>query len=171
MMPLFASLNLFVAKLNPSCTAFSSIQNQAWQRKTPFGTKTDHLGVNKLGNMMKIISVGAELSQIYSNHSVRASAITLPFPTRIFQTATSCSFQGTVARSLAQCVSRPSVTQLESVSDTISNAEENNQPQGTETFTMVKVALIQSSDRLASNVAMSTATASFPRGLKTYRSF
>ena len=120
---------------------------------------------------MKIISVGAELSQIYSNHSVRASAITLPFPTRIFQTATSWSFQGTAARSLAQCVSRPSVTQLESVSDTISNAEENNQPQGTETFTMVKVALIQSSDRLASNVAMSTATASFPRGLKTYRSF
>ena len=35
------------------------------------------LGVNKLGDMMKIISKGANLSQVYTNHSVRASAITV----------------------------------------------------------------------------------------------
>lgn len=35
------------------------------------------LGVNKLSTMMKDISAAAELSKIYINHSVRASAITL----------------------------------------------------------------------------------------------
>ena len=37
--------------------------------KTTFGTKTVRpLSVNKLGDMIKIISVGADLSQIYANH-------------------------------------------------------------------------------------------------------
>ena len=35
------------------------------------------LGVNKLGEMMKTISIGAKLSQLYTNRSVCASAITL----------------------------------------------------------------------------------------------
>ena len=35
------------------------------------------LGVNKLGDMMKILSKAANLSKIYTNHSVRATAITL----------------------------------------------------------------------------------------------
>ena len=35
------------------------------------------LGVNKLDDLIKINSVGAELSQIYTNHSVREASITL----------------------------------------------------------------------------------------------
>ena len=35
------------------------------------------LGVNKLDDIIKINSVGAELSQIYTNHSVRVASITL----------------------------------------------------------------------------------------------
>ena len=34
-------------------------------------------GVNTLGNMMKEISTAAKLSQIYTNHSVRAISVTL----------------------------------------------------------------------------------------------
>ena len=88
--------------------------------------------------MMKIISVGAELSQIYTNHSVRASAITLlsdpNVPDRHIMFVSGHSNE----QSLAHYSSRPSVTQLESVSDTISNAVENNQPQTTEISTFTK---------------------------------
>ena len=35
------------------------------------------LGINKLGSLMKEISPGAELSRIYTNHSVCATCITL----------------------------------------------------------------------------------------------
>ena len=67
-------------------------------------------------------------------------------------------------QSLAHYSSRPSVTQLESVSDTISNAGENNQPQSTELSIITKAPLIQSSNQMASNVTVSRATASFPSG-------
>ena len=114
--------------------------------------------------MMKIISAGAELSQIYTNHSVRTCATTLlsdaNIPDRHIMFVSGHSSE----QSLAHYSSRPSETQLESVSDTISNAVENNQPQSTEISTITKAPLIQSSDRMASNVSMSTATASFPGG-------
>ena len=45
-------------------------ENAVWYENRP-------LGVNKLGKMMETISVGAKLSQIYTNHSVQASAITM----------------------------------------------------------------------------------------------
>ena len=35
------------------------------------------LGVNKLGSMMKELSLVAKLSRVYTNHCVRATAITL----------------------------------------------------------------------------------------------
>ena len=35
------------------------------------------IGVNKLGSMMKDLSRSANLSRVYTNHSVRATAITL----------------------------------------------------------------------------------------------
>jgi len=115
--------------------------------------------------MMKIISVGAELSQIYTNHSVRASAITLlsdaNVPDRHIMFVSGHSSE----QSLAHYSSRPSVTQLESVSDTISNAVQNNQPQTTEISTFTKAPLIQSSNQMSSNVSLPTNSANFPNGL------
>ena len=35
------------------------------------------LGVNSLGNMMKEISIAANLSQVYTNHCIRATSVTL----------------------------------------------------------------------------------------------
>lgn len=67
-------------------------------------------------------------------------------------------------QSIAHYSSRPSVSQLESVSDTISNALENHQPQRTQISTVTNAPFIQSSNRMASNVSMLTATASFPSG-------
>ena len=114
---------------------------------------------------MKIISVGADLSQIYTNHSVRASAITLlsdaNIPDRHIMFVSGHSSE----QSLAHYSSRPSVTQLESVSDTISNAVENDQPQTTEISTFTKAPLIQRSNQMSSNVSLSTNTVSFPNVL------
>ena len=73
----FASLNFFVSKLNPSCSAFFQHPKQSVNPEDAVWYENRPLGVNKLGEMMKTISVGAKLSQIYTNHSVRASAIAL----------------------------------------------------------------------------------------------
>ena len=160
----FASLKLFVAKLNPSCTAFFQYPKPSVAKEDTVWYENRPLGVNKLGDMMKTISVGAELSQIYTNHSVRASAITLlsdvNIPDRYIMFISGHSSE----QSLTHYSSRLSETQLESVSDTISNAVENNQPQSTEISTITKAPLIQSSNRMTSNISMSTATASFPSG-------
>ena len=43
--------------------------DKIWYERRP-------LGINKLGSLMKEISSGAELSRIYTNHSVRATCIT-----------------------------------------------------------------------------------------------
>ena len=73
----FASLKVFVSKLNPSCSAFFQHRKQSVNTENAVWYENRPLGVNKLGEMMKTISVGAKLSQIYTNHSVRASAITM----------------------------------------------------------------------------------------------
>ena len=44
--------------------------DKIWYERRP-------LGINKLGSLIKVISSGAELSRIYTNHSVRATCITL----------------------------------------------------------------------------------------------
>ena len=160
----FASLKLFVAKLNPSCTAFFQYPKPSVMKEDTVWYQNRPPGVNKLGEKKKVISVGAELSQIYTKHSVRASAITLlsnaNVPDRHIMFVSGHSSE----QSLAHYSSRPSVTQLESVSDTISNAMEDNHPQSTEISTITEAPRIQSSNRMASNVSMSTATASFPSG-------
>ena len=114
--------------------------------------------------MMKTISVGAKLSQILTNHSVRASAIILlsdaNVPDRNIMFVSGHSSE----KNIAHYSSRPSVSQLESVSDTISNALENHQPQSKQISTVTSTPLIESANRMASNVSMSTATASFLSG-------
>ena len=114
--------------------------------------------------MMKTISVGAKLSQLYTNHSVRVSAITLLSDANVPDRHIMFISGHSSEQSIAHYSSRPSVSQLENVSDTISNALENQQPQSTQISTVTSAPLIQSSNRMASNVSMSTATASFPSG-------
>lgn len=65
----------YVSRLNPQCEAFYqrpkrrvSLSDAVWYENVP-------VGHNTLGNMMKVISKEAELSKIYTNHSIRATAI------------------------------------------------------------------------------------------------
>ena len=114
--------------------------------------------------MIKTISVGARLSQKYTNHSVRASAITMISNANVLDRHIMFISGHGSEQSIAHYSSRPSVSQLESVFNTISNALENHQSQSTQISTVTCAPLIQSSNRMASTVSMSTATASFPGG-------
>ena len=114
--------------------------------------------------VVKTISVGAKLSQIYTNHSVRVSAITMLSDANVPDRHIMFISGHSSEQSVAHYSSRPSVSQLESVSDTILSALENHQPQSTQISTVTSAPLMQSSNRMASNVSMSTATVSFPSG-------
>jgi hypothetical protein len=72
-----ASFSKYLAKL-------SSKQENLWQRPRDFFEGDDDwyhvnmpLGKNALGNMMKRISVSAQLSKMYTNHSIRATHVTI----------------------------------------------------------------------------------------------
>ena len=74
----YNALCLYMKKLNPQCSAFFQFPKRFWkgsQETVWFENRC--LGVNKLGEMMKDLSRAAALSKIYTNHSVRATAITL----------------------------------------------------------------------------------------------
>ena len=73
----YSALEFFLTKLNPECNALFQYpkrnrrpSDQVWYENRP-------VGVNKLSTTMKEISKDAGLSCIYTNHSVRATAITL----------------------------------------------------------------------------------------------
>ena len=164
----FASLKLYVSKLNPSCPAFFQKPKARFTTEDIVWYENSPLGVNKLGDMMKIISKGANLSQVYTNHSVRASAITVlsdaNVPDRHIMFVSGHSSE----QSISHYSARPLAPQLESVSDTISNALQYNQTQSTQISTVSSTPsatpLIESSNRMASSVSMSSASASFPSG-------
>ena len=112
----------YVQKLNLLQPAF-------FQRPSPKAKESDMiwyenspLGVNTLATMMKEISLGAGLSQTYTNHSVRATAITLwsnaNVPSRHIMTI-SCHAN---EQSISSFNSRPSVKQLKNCSNILSNA-------------------------------------------------
>ena len=73
-----AAFKLYVSKLNPKIDAlfqrpklskFNIADSRPWY-------DAQVIGVNSLTNMMKDISVAAELSMVYTNHSIRATCIT-----------------------------------------------------------------------------------------------
>ena len=73
----YKALKLYLQKVNPKCTAFfqypkknSTAEDAIWYEARP-------LGIHSLAKMMKDISVEARLSKVYTNHCVRATAITL----------------------------------------------------------------------------------------------
>ena len=120
----------------------------------------------------------AKLPQIYTNHSVRASAISMLSDANVPDRHIMFISGHSSEQSKAHYSSRPSVSQLESVSDAISNALENQQPQSTQISTVTSAPLMQSPNRMASNVSMSTATASliiliynFDCNINTFRLF
>lgn len=156
----FASLKLYVSKLNPSCTAFFQQPKQSVTNDDAVWYSSRPLGINRLGEMMKSISAGARLSQIYTNHCVRTTGITL-LPNRnvpdchIMFVSGPSSEQGKVHYS-----TQPSGLQLEIVSGNISNALQNHRGTSTQIPTVMTSPLIQRFRPIAPNVSMSSTAAS-----------
>lgn len=75
----YKALKFYMAKLNPQCDAFFQYprKNSKWNYDDEVWFDARPIGGNKLNGMMKIISEEAKLSKMYTNHRVRATAITL----------------------------------------------------------------------------------------------
>ena len=75
----YKALKFYMAKLNPKCDAFFQYprKNSNWNYAEEVWFDARPIGANKLDGMMKNISEEAKLSKMYTNHSVRATAITL----------------------------------------------------------------------------------------------
>ena len=123
--PLFDGLNClknYIQKLNPNCEAFFQYPKRAVKPEDDVWYENKPLGVNKLDGMMKEISKLASLSRIYTNHSVRATAITLwsdaQVPSRHIMAISGHRSEA----SLKSYNTRPSSEQLRACSDILSGA-------------------------------------------------
>ena len=70
-------LKMYLQKLNPKCEALFQYPKRNEKQDEHVWYENRPLGVHKLAGMMKEISQLACLSKVYTNHSVRATAITL----------------------------------------------------------------------------------------------
>lgn len=66
-----------LAVLNPSQKALFQRPKRNFKSTDQVWFENSPLGVNKLSSMMKEISVDAGLSQIFTNHCVRSTAVTV----------------------------------------------------------------------------------------------
>lgn len=119
----YSALQLYLAKLNPKCEAFFQFPKRSWSHPAEeIWFENRCLGVNKLGNMMKELSLSAQLSKVYTNHCVRATAITLwsnaGLPNRHIMAISGHRNE----QSLSSYNSRPSSSQLQQCSNVLSQA-------------------------------------------------
>lgn len=73
----YTSLKLYLSKINPGCEALFQYPKRKWSPTDSVWYESRPMGINKLAKMMAAISVEANLSRVYTNHSVRATAITV----------------------------------------------------------------------------------------------
>lgn len=73
----YTALDFVLSKLNPECEALFQYPKRNWEPSDNVWYENRLLKVNKLSTTMKDISSTARLSRIYTNNSVRATAITL----------------------------------------------------------------------------------------------
>ena len=115
-------LKMYLQKLNPRCEALFQFPKRAVTKEDQVWYDNKPLGVNKLAGMMKEISKLASLSKIYTNHSVRATAITLwsdrQVPSRHIMAISGHRSEA----SLRNYNARPSSEQLRACSDILSSA-------------------------------------------------
>ena len=119
----YKALKLYLQKVNPKCTAFfqypkknsTAAEYAVWYEARP-------LGIHSLGKMMKNISVEARLSKVYTNHCVRATAITLWSNSGISNRHIMAISGHRSEQSLVSYNSRPSTSQLHNCSQVLPRA-------------------------------------------------
>ncbi|KAK2564350.1 hypothetical protein P5673_011775 [Acropora cervicornis] len=97
----YRALSLYISKLNLKCEALFQLPRRNWNEDVVHNIWYENrpLGVNTLGSMMKEISTKAMLSKVYTNHCVRATAITL-WSEAACQIATVTIFRATETRTV-----------------------------------------------------------------------
>jgi hypothetical protein len=126
------SLKKYLAKLNPRCDAF-------FQRPKPKFTQDEgevwyenkNLGVHKLETLMKTISKEAQLSELYTNHCLRATTSTI-LSHAGFESRNICSVTGHKNESsLKSYIKEPSLEQRAQMSDILHCYGKDNIKDGT----------------------------------------
>jgi len=118
----FKALKLYLSKINPNCTAFFQYPKRNWKPEEDVWYEEKPVGVNTLANTMKCISEEASLSKVYTNHSVRATAITLWSDAGVANRHIMAISGHRNEQSLAHYNSRPSSSQLHNCSTFLSEA-------------------------------------------------
>ena len=118
----FNALQFYISKLNPKCTAFFQYPKLKWSPSDSIWYENRPLGIQKLGTMMKEMSEAADLSKKYTNHSVRATAITLWSNAGLSNRHIMAISDHRNEQSLRSYNARPSSAQLQYSSDVLSNA-------------------------------------------------
>ena len=117
----YKAVKLYLSKFNPKSSVFFQYPSRNWAPSDPVWYDNKPLGINKLDSMMKEISQAAQLSRIYTNHSVRATAITLwsnaGVPNRHIMAISGHRNE----QSLAHYNTRPSTAQLLHCSEVLSS--------------------------------------------------
>ena len=118
----FSCFRKYLDKLNPRQQAFFQKPREKFEQSDQVWFENMPLGVNKLSTIMKQISIGAGLSKKYTNHCVRATAITLWSYSCVAARHIMSISSHANEQSLASYNRRPSTSQLKNCSDILSHA-------------------------------------------------
>ena len=118
----YSALEIFLTKLNPDCDALFQYPKRNWRPWDAVWYENRPVGKNKLAMFMKEISKDASLSRMYTNHSVRATAITLWANSGLTDREIMAISGHRSEASLRSYHNQPSVEQLRKCSDVLSVA-------------------------------------------------
>ena len=118
----YKALKLYLEKINLKCNAFFQYPKSNLRPEDNVWFEYRPLGVNNLANMINKISEVAGLSTTYTNHSIRATAITLWSSAGVPNWHIMSISGHQNEQSLAHYNSRPSISQLQNCSDVLSRA-------------------------------------------------
>ena len=128
---------MYMSKLNPKSESFFQYPRKNWSFDDNIWYEASPVGVNSLDSMMKNISKAASLSQLYINHSVRATAITLWSNAGIPNRHIIAISGHRNEQSLAHYNAHPSTSQIQSCSEVLSNSFVNDTTESSSTGTTV----------------------------------
>lgn len=116
----YKALRLYLSKTNPKCESLFQYPKRNWAPTDDVWYENRPVGINKLDSMMREISKEAGLSRIYTNHSVRATSITLMSNAGIPNRHIMAISGHRNEQSLAHYNTRPSTEQLHHCSEVLS---------------------------------------------------
>jgi len=122
----YKSLNKYLAKLHPDNESLFQYPKRNYKAGDLVWYENRPLGVNKLSTMMKEISLAGNLSKIYTNHSIRSTAITVWSNAGLSNRQIMAISGHRNEASLRSYNSRPSVNDLRLASDVLSSALDNS---------------------------------------------